>query len=66
MHCMVLRIFTNAFNWLTYLKRENSVPNKCCFLTICNPLAIKSLREIKQEIKTNNAEKWCNFYRITL
>ena len=66
MHYAVLKIFTNAFNWLTYLKRETSVPNKCCFLTICNPLAIKSLREIKQEIKTNNAEKWCHFYRITL
>ena len=67
MHYAVLKIFTNAFNWLTYLKRETYlIPNKCCFLTICNPLAIKSLCEIKQEIKTNNAEKWCNFYRITL
>lgn len=25
MHYAVLKIFTNAFNWLTYLKRETSL-----------------------------------------
>ena len=44
MHYAVLKIFTNAFNWLTYLKRETYLFQiSAVFFTICNPLAIKSL-----------------------